>query len=259
MSEPADLLKMIEAKLSQGQLDDGLDVELPRLIHLLSRSIEKNISIPGAVVDGLCALLKLPSPKLISMQMLRQEMALAVWRRDGSWSGLIIRISNGAPVSCMLLGLFCSVAVIVAGAAVYFLFLQGSLNQFVVMKETALIALLLAALLGGAVSLLMRVDDFGALSVYDPFLVFANAFSRPIIALIFSAAVYAIFATGLLKIDDIDFNGDGIVSISADWVLGFLSGFSERFAADVVSRAENVIASPSRSTTATTARGRRRS
>jgi hypothetical protein len=96
-----------------------------------------------------------------------------------------------------------------------------------------------AAFLGGIVSLLSRLEAFAALRLYNPNLVFLTAFFKPFIGVALTTVVYTLFDLGLIQFSGFDQDGT-----QADkqyllvWIIGFICGFSERFARDIVGEVE---------------------
>ena len=66
--------------------------------------------------------------------------------------------------------------------------------------------------------------------VYDPERVYVRAFFKPLIAMIFALAVFSVLKTGVVTIEGLIVSGGGEAHFHVLWVIGFFSGFSERFA-----------------------------
>lgn len=108
--------------------------------------------------------------------------------------------------------------------------------------------LCMAATMGAVISLLSRIDDFAMLRGQDTFLVYANSLVKPIITCGLAITVYSIFQTQLIKLDPIteilesaEPGAQSIRYVSLIWVFGFVSGFGERFARDLISRTQSMV------------------
>jgi|SRR5208282_3706481 len=146
------------------------------------------------------------------------------------------------------------------------------------MDGRALLVIVFAAFLGGVVSIATRMREFSLIRDLDPFLVFWTAMLKPLIGVVLSVFLLATLAGevvsfgflgndpfGLAKANDGTEakansgtaakanNGteakanNGTQSVPVKtlyvlWVLGFLAGFSERFAWDFIDRAQGVAA-----------------
>jgi hypothetical protein len=105
------------------------------------------------------------------------------------------------------------------------------------------------------VSLITRIDFFGRLYVYDPFLLFLNGLLKPIATSGFALTIYCILLTQIISVTKInvgpltgptDANTTLPTEVAASlWIVGFLVGFSERLAQDLISRTEVLLSGPS--------------
>lgn len=93
--------------------------------------------------------------------------------------------------------------------------------------------LLLSAFLGSLASIVISLSstperDPG--QVYEPETIFFRAFFKPLVAMIFALAVFSVLMTDILSISGLNLHQQGEAKFHVLWVLGFFSGFSERFA-----------------------------
>ena len=96
-----------------------------------------------------------------------------------------------------------------------------------------LFALLVSAFLGSLASSVMSLTnkrESTAAELYDPERVFVRAFFKPVVAMIFALAVFSVLKTGIVTIEGLRVSGLGEAHFHMLWVIGFFSGFSERFA-----------------------------
>lgn len=90
--------------------------------------------------------------------------------------------------------------------------------------------------LGSGISILLRINELSSQKFSDPLLPFFNGFLKPITGMSLAIVTVAFLKAGFLPIE-----------IKADkeiyffTILAFVTGFSERFAKDILARAETVI------------------
>jgi hypothetical protein len=96
----------------------------------------------------------------------------------------------------------------------------------------------IAGALGSVVSILVRINDFAEIRVLNPPGLFWTGFFKPIIGACFALFVYSAFQSRLLEVNH------GVDETFMYLTLGFVAGFSERFAPDLVSRVERATVGP---------------
>ena len=121
----------------------------------------------------------------------------------------------------------------------YLLFRRVSrVKEILGINVSMLIGVALAGALGSIVSIMVRLQDFISVNVKDPAVLFFTGFFKPIIGMSFAMFVFACLNAGILPLSvKVDTPAAGYFFLA----LGFVSGFSERFAQDVASRAEKSI------------------
>jgi hypothetical protein len=90
----------------------------------------------------------------------------------------------------------------------------------------------LAGALGSVVSILVRIRDFSEIRILNPPALFWTGFFKPIIGATFALFVFAAIGSSLISVNPAINQGFMFLT------LGFIAGFSERFAPDLVSRIE---------------------
>jgi len=108
------------------------------------------------------------------------------------------------------------------------------------LDSSLLILVGLAGALGSIVSIMVRIQDFGKAGDADQSVLFFTGFFKPVIGMSFALFVFAVLSAGILPITIEPEKSRYFFA-----ALGFVSGFSERFASDVASRTEGVIKSSS--------------
>jgi hypothetical protein len=121
----------------------------------------------------------------------------------------------------------------------YFLFRRiSAVKEILGVNVSMLIGVALAGALGSIVSIMVRLQDFVSVNVKDPTVIFFTGFFKPIVGMSFAMFVFATINAGILPLAiKVDTPAAGYFFLA----LGFISGFSERFAQDVASRAEKSI------------------
>lgn len=93
-----------------------------------------------------------------------------------------------------------------------------------------------AGAVGSSVSIMVRVQGFSSLDKTDPSVLFLTGFFKPVIGTAFALFVFALIESQLIPLRIPDERRAFFYA-----ALAFLSGFSERFATDVASRAEQMV------------------
>jgi hypothetical protein len=249
----------IRAELAGASLhEEEIQYELARWIELLETSakdigdgkgrdesskqefVQRLVRKAGAAIPALFS----EKPELVFARTLRIRAEMQMLRRNGWPSRLLVRLTDGSPT--LLVGLGTLVAVMV-GALIHLLWPWLSAKPYVqglVPLDTTHAPMVAgAAFLGGAVSIMTRLQAFSRLRDFDPMFLFLNALAKPLLGVVFGLFAYASVKSGLLPLDK------STIAVTTSyhwWALGFLAGFSERFANDLVSRGEG-LASPKRS------------
>jgi hypothetical protein len=83
------------------------------------------------------------------------------------------------------------------------------------------------------------LKDFADIKDFDPVFVFWTGVLKPYVGSILAIFVYAFLRSEFSPIKDVGPNLDQ--PQYAWWTIGFLSGFSERFTWDIISRSEGVL------------------
>lgn len=205
---------------------------------------------------------------------MRHEILMDIHRVEDKHAKELLELTNGSPSMMVVLGVKSAAAMaakwilvpiilylLVETAATYLGYhgtdgLKFPLFQTVgkfVESQFGPFALIfpwvaLAAFVGGLASVLTRLDDFEARRGANPRLLFTNAQFKPFMGMIMSFFVVCVLAAGLVQVAGINLPGGSgsptnlpASATSLLLALGFLSGFSERFAGDVVGNAEDIV------------------
>lgn len=103
-----------------------------------------------------------------------------------------------------------------------------------------LLLMITMAFVGSIVSMLLRIEEFTVMRNKDALTLLAVTFFRPWIAIAMALFIFAVLKTEVISLGDLSFSDDNpneeAYFLLA--VIGFMSGFSERFARGLLEQAE---------------------
>lgn len=236
-------------------VDDTVAEELSAALGLGQRIRACGTVISGAAerLDFIFDCLLAEKPQLILARDERLRLQIEVYRQTGLITRALAAISSGSPVGLVLAALMFSLIIwtsVVFGVR----WLVDSKNilagDIFFMNGKALAAIASAAFIGGVISIATRLQEFSRVRDLDPFAMFWTAMLKPLIGVVLSLFIFAtiagnIITFGFMENAELGKLLDSTVTIGNKalyvfWVLGFLAGFSERFAWDFVDRAQGV-------------------
>jgi hypothetical protein len=232
-----------------GLHDEEIQYELACWVELLETSakdlrdgersndeiLDRLVREAGTAVSALLS----EQPELVFARALRVETENELLRHNGLVKRTLIRLTDGSPLLTVCLGAFGALMLgLATHLAWYALQGFGPVKALVPFDPVQSSAVAGAAFLGGLVSILSRLKSFSRLGDFDHVFLFTNALFKPFIGVIFGLFAYAFWLSGLLPLDP-----KLIANVTAHqlWVVGFLSGFSERFTQDLISRGEGIL------------------
>ena len=237
-TEKLNLLSAQILKKLEKEIEPNLEKDLGRLIQILS-DIEKSNNFL-LIQKAEMALISLTKPKpnleLASMLLTDLEDRLSINVKLGNFLVKSLFTLN-SPLSIVLFGMFITT---VMGHIVVFLgytFLHEMMSNLKLKLPLVLITVLSAGW-GSLLSMATRLTNSESkfYDINDHRILFLTGFFKPIIGIIFSLFVTALVMSGFIPLNITIENDKYIFAI-----IGFLSGFSERFAKDIISRAEKSI------------------
>jgi hypothetical protein len=233
-------LSNLMLKRLEKEIDPSLEKNLARLIHLLS-DIEKSnnfLLLQKAEMAFVSMTKTKPNLELAEMLILDLEDRLSVNVKVGSflWKSLF---TLNSPLSIVLFGIFVTTVI-----GHIFVFLGYKLLNDLVASLNLQLPLILITVLsagwGSVLSMATRLTNAESkfYDVNDHRVLFLTGFFKPIIGVIFSIFISALVMSGFIPLN---INTDNDKYLFA--IIGFLSGFSERFAKDIISKTEKSILS----------------
>ena len=229
------MLKRIEK-----EIEPSLEKNLARLIHSLS-DIEKSnnfLLLQKAEMAFVAMTKSKPNLELAELLIEDLEDRLSVNVKVGSflWRSLF---TLNSPLSIVLFGIFVTT---ILGHIVVFLGYK-LLNEMMLSLDLQLPLILITVLSAGwgsVLSMATRLTNAETkfYDVNDHRVLFLTGFFKPIIGVIFSLFISALVMSGFIPLN---MNGGNDKYLFA--IIGFLSGFSERFAKDIISKTEKSVLS----------------
>lgn len=239
------LIGRAEKKLST-KLDPDVQREFSRFLALLIRMKSDKIAENYTYFELAFDQLSSDFPNLTLVRTIREELASV---HDRSSYGLLRIVSYISGTSRLNAAMSALASVVLL--SILFIYVMISAHHALVSSEQRTSALLAtlddgsiqlltmtvhAAFIGGVVSITARIQDFVEQGNFRPTLVFVSVFRKPFLAAAISVLVFAALKAGLVSFVGVSFDDPNAPYLA--WALGFLCGFSERFAQDYVASIE---------------------
>lgn len=234
-----EVVATLSARLDAESDDDALQLELARLLDLIPDLATARNARLFPMVELAARALACPKPKLKLAKAIRENL-----QRQLRLNPIKAILRGGAPPTRVILGL---------GTLLYFaipallMFGPRLLKSGAVLglESSSLALVALAGALGSIVSIMVRIEDFGAFKDVDQSVLFFTGFFKPVIGMAFALFVFAVLNSGIIPISIEPAKSQYFFA-----ALAFVSGFSERFAADVASRTEDFVSQKGQQTAA---------
>ena len=220
----------------ESQIPEGLDKDVQkhfgRLMNLL-KYIKKDkyaYLLAHAKVAAKCLLLPTPNTKLAAETI--NSISFTV---KGAHNPFIAIIRGGTPPTRVILGL--GMLLYIAIPIMMVIWPSFKENQAILGVNTNLLIMVsLAGALGSIVSIMVRIHEFSNKKDVDPSVLFFTGFFKPVVGAAFAMFVLSVIKAGLIPVK-IEPDAETYFYLA----LGFVSGFSERFAKDVAEKTESLV------------------
>jgi hypothetical protein len=219
----------LTSKERAGQSDEKQEQAKHALVRRLVR--KAGAAIPALISD---------KPELVFARTLRIRAEMQLLRRNGWSTRHLVSLTDGSPTMIVGLGVLGAAVAGLSGNLLWpWLQANGLGANFIPLDALHAPVVVAAAYLGGLVSILSRLQSFSKLRDFDPMFLFLNALAKPFVGAVFGLFAYAAVKSGLVPLDQEIVDAADLYHL---WAIGFLAGFSERFANDLVSRGEGLAA-----------------
>jgi hypothetical protein len=220
------LTSSIRDQLKPG-LDESLQEELAALLNLIPElDTSYNERFIPLVEIAVLSLLS-ETPNIALAKRIREDIVDRVHR---SPLVMVFR-GGGSPPTRVILGLGSLLYIVIPLLILLPTFLTQT-NIFG-LEFSPLILVAISGAVGSIVSIMVRIQDFETLKNSDPSLLFFTGLFKPIIGTAFALFVFMTLNSGLIPIT-VNTTNPQYFFIA----LAYVSGFSERFAKDIVTRTE---------------------
>lgn len=238
------LLDRLRDRLS-GELDPEVQTAIGKLINQLVVMRPEVIWQHRALFNLAFDVFTAEKPNMILAQSIWRDMMIITDRSSFGLARIVSFIAGSTALSASI------AALILAGfVSVGMLFMMVGTHQFALGSgfrasellrqlqggNAALLILAVhAAFIGGIVSILARIQDFVDTDSAGPVLVFISVFRKPFLGAAFGVLVFCVLRAGLVTFPGVSLQGT--TGVYTAWTIGFLCGFSERFATDIIQSA----------------------
>jgi hypothetical protein len=235
------LISRVEGKLAT-KLDDDVQAEIAKAIQLLVSMRRKVVVANRVYFELLFDILGAEQPNLLLSKSIRYEILAINVKKSYGILRLVSYLCGDTPLNAAVSALISATAL-----AFFFLWLMTSGSRGIVREMagtaeliaaldnrsvTLLIVAIHAAFIGSIISILARMQDFLADPTQTPILIYISIIRKPFLAATFVVLAFSVLSSGLISFHGVDLAGAAGPYLA--WVVGFLCGFSERFAQDFV-------------------------
>ena len=221
-------------QLASQPLSDEVQEQLGRIHGIIScPSPELPTSLRHSLLMATAAL-SAQTPNVLLAQTILWDLEYYQLKSQSGIAKFLAMITGGWPMVTAGLGM---IAVGLIYALLWMIVvLLGNYPPFLWSGGPELLTAILFGILGGSMSILTRIRSPAVLQKLNPVSLFLNCFFKPLVGATFAAVIYCMLATGLLASVVTDrYTGDkAYLYVLFAAVIGFVSGFSERFATDAI-------------------------
>jgi hypothetical protein len=245
--------------------------ELALTLNLAQRIRAGNCSIDSAYsrINYVFDCLLLDPSKLVEARGERLQLQFDAYRHAGGFTKVLAILSGGNATGVLIVALTASLifwTLVAAGIRVLVDHEQKLAADIFFMNGRAMAVISSDAFIGGVISIAIRLREFSQARDLDPFRLFLTVMFKPLIGVVLSWFLLATLAGEVVSLGFLGKDPFKLETVSSAqtqdkestpqnhrkeiepkvmyviWILGFLAGFSERFAWDFVDRAEGLVA-----------------
>ena len=225
--------------LASKPLYDDVQEQLGRIQSLIS--CVSTIALPPNYEESLniaISALSSNKPNLLLAQTILWDLEYYQMKSGYFLGALLAKLTGGWPMITAGMGMI--TAGIIYTVAWIFIVSLNHYPPFMWSGGPELATAILFGILGGSVSILTRIRSPADLQKINPISLFLNCFFKPLVGATFAAVIYCMLATGIFaSVVTERFTGDrAYLFVLFAAVVGFVAGFSERFAADAIGGVE---------------------
>lgn len=239
---PLDLAQIRDALAThaQGNLEPDVQVEIAKVAKIVTRLEANGDSSANSDLVLIIRALDADEPNLLLARELRRAIKMRTGTFSTGFTTWFMRRTGGSPTSILVLGLAAAiVSWSLLGFALIHVFDTPGLKDLTFFPLDELTTIIFAAVLGAVVSIMIRLRNIPEPDEFGPGLIFLSAFFKPFIGVFIAMFAYGAVKSGLISSSLIPSSDDPVALNGFHWVLGFICGFSERFALGLVDRVEN--------------------
>jgi len=230
-SEINQLAARIHASIKPG-LDQKIQRELGVLLSLFPRLAQSTDSVLPRLTNIAVAALLSEAPNMDLAKEIRKCLEARI-RIESNPVRAAVR--GKSPAVRVVLGLGVLAYLVIPLLIMSSTWFKG--YQTILGIETEKLALVaFSGALGSIVSIMVRLHEFARLPSDDQAIQFFTGLFKPIVGMAFALFIFAVLSSGLIPVTIQD--GKALYFFAA---LSFVAGFSERFAQDVVTKAESSV------------------
>jgi hypothetical protein len=245
------LIGRIEPRLAT-KLDEDVQAEIASLTRLLASMPPKAVAANRVYFELAFDVLTLEPPNLLLVRSIRHELAAVNDSASHGITRLVSYICGATALNAVLSAListfilaFLFLWLLMSGHRGMVRNLTGTYDLFASLNDGSVALLIIAihaAFIGGIVSILARIQDFLSDPTLSPLLIYISVIRKPFLAATIVVLVFSVLRAGIISFQGVDLAGPSAPYLA--WTVGFLCGFSERFAQDFVISAGSRFSEP---------------
>ncbi len=245
------LIVRIEPRLA-AKLADDVQAEIASLTRLLASMPSKAVALNQVYFELAFDVLAAEEPNLLLARSIRLELETVNDRASRGITRAFGYMCGTTAINAVLSAL--AFAFILAFFLLWLMMtghrgivqnLAGTYDLFASLNDGSVALLIIAihaAFIGGIVSILARIQDFLSDPTLSPLLIFISVIRKPFLAATIVVLVFSVLRAGMVSFQGVDLAGPSAPYLA--WTVGFLCGFSERFARDFVVSAGSRFSEP---------------